>query len=351
MCSKLLIIGAVLAGSITTHAADWLTEEFNYFNFDLNGVAVTFTPEGDTNYTISAEAITNLPVDLANEPDQQPIVFLDYDRSTVTALTTGTFPYFGTYYDIIHVSPNGWITFDFGERDQYPSLQDHFDQLRISLFWAHLHPWEGGDVTLTRTQNPDRYVITYQDVFYISGNANQTVTAQCELFIDDGTIRLSWIDTYVNGYPIVGLSAAQGYDSSYEETDLSSYMTLTGDTDEDGIPDTWEVAYFDHITNCNPLMDFDFDSFTNYEEYIAGTHPKDDASYFHITSMQMMLGSTPEMIFNWNAATGRFYIVKHTDTLSAGYSNLAVVAHPQSSYTSSVDAVEGYYKVEVDVVP
>ena len=194
-------------------------------------------------------------------------------------------------------------------------------------------------------------MVTYQDVSHYF-NTNLTVTAQCEFYCDDGRIRLSWIDTDVYGYTIVGLSAAQEYNSTnYTDTDLTADLVSGSDADDDGIPDTWEELYFSHITNCNPDAHSDSDNFTNYEEYIAGTIPTDGSSYFHITSMYMSSSPAIDMIFNWNAAEGRFYIVKHTDNLHSAYTNLAVVAYPQSSYTSAVDSAEGYYKVEVEVAP
>jgi hypothetical protein len=50
------------------------------------------------------------------------------------------------------------------------------------------------------------------------------------------------------------------------------------DTDGDGMPDDWEIA-----NGLNPLvndanLDKDGDSFTNFQEYIAGTNPNDPNS-------------------------------------------------------------------------
>lgn len=66
-------------------------------------------------------------------------------------------------------------------------------------------------------------------------------------------------------------------------TDLQEYQNNTdpnnSDSDDDGIPDGWEVAY-----GLNPLFDDanndpDGDGYTNIEEYEAGTNPQNPASH------------------------------------------------------------------------
>lgn len=45
------------------------------------------------------------------------------------------------------------------------------------------------------------------------------------------------------------------------------------DTDGDGLPDSWEQQYFQHITNGDPNGDPDGDGRDNLTEYLAGTNP------------------------------------------------------------------------------
>ncbi|MDY6844151.1 MAG: PKD domain-containing protein, partial [Thermodesulfobacteriota bacterium] len=57
-----------------------------------------------------------------------------------------------------------------------------------------------------------------------------------------------------------------------------SNEVFTGDTDEDGMPDWWEIA-----NNLNPSIDdasqdLDGDGYTNLEEYLSDTDPNDDTS-------------------------------------------------------------------------
>ena len=45
------------------------------------------------------------------------------------------------------------------------------------------------------------------------------------------------------------------------------------DSDNDGIPDVWELRYFDTIADCVPTADSGGSSLTNAQEYEAGTNP------------------------------------------------------------------------------
>ncbi len=353
MVKKLVPAVLALGTGVAVHAADWLTQQFSYSTFDLNGVAVTFTPEGPsleetTNYTISAETITELPVNLDDVPNETYLTMND-DSVQIVPFEYGYVPYFGTYYVRMRIGSNGYITFNQSDGDFTPSLTDHFDLDRISLFWDDLYPPAGGEISWARVSDPERYVITYDNVPHI-GNTNYTVTAQCEFFLDDGRVRLSWIDTDCIGYTIIGLSVAQGYNSAnYVDTDFSSYLVTADDIDEDGISDTWETTYFGSYGACNPTNDFDLDGFSNLQEYIAGTLPKDNTSYFRITSMYL---NSTDMILNWNAVQGRLYSVKWTDSLGSAFSSVATgLSYPLNSYTSTVSSAEGYYTVEVELAP
>ena len=80
------------------------------------------------------------------------------------------------------------------------------------------------------------------------------------------------------------------------------------DVDMDGLPDRWEVAYFNHIGLVVPDEDNDADGFSNYEEFIAHSIPNDSASSFkfHIV---------PQHGCSFYAYSDRYYDVYATTNL------------------------------------
>ena len=88
------------------------------------------------------------------------------------------------------------------------------------------------------------------------------------------------------------------------------------DDDNDGLPDTWEVAYGLDPFAANSTGDTDGDGFSNLAEYEAGTAPNDGGSRFHVKSMSLV---SPGMLrLEWDAAPGRTYSLWHLPDLSPG---------------------------------
>lgn len=58
------------------------------------------------------------------------------------------------------------------------------------------------------------------------------------------------------------------------ETSITQSDIPDGDSDGDGIPDSWEIHYrFDPNNPSDAFLDYDNDGFNNYQEYINGTDP------------------------------------------------------------------------------
>jgi hypothetical protein len=349
---RTIILATLLSIAACTHATDWLTEYFeSTFSdpFDLNGHSITFTPAGTDNYTISSEPITQLPVDVSQE---QSVTYynLTDDTAERESLRAGFYvSFFGTRYNALRIGSNGYITFNESDQTYTASLNNHYDTLRIALFYRDLNPATGGTISLALASNPDRVVVTYEDV-PAYGTTSLVCTAQCELFVNEETIRLSWIDCNNMSSTIVGLSAAQGYDeTTFSETDFSAYLVASGDVDEDGLPDWWEELHFDSAAACHPTNDFDLDGFSNEMEYIANTDPTDEDSHFQIQSAYLTGAAAPEFVLNWNCQTGRTYSVLWSANPSTGFTpvNTTGITHPQSSFSAPVTGQQGFYKVEV----
>lgn len=60
-------------------------------------------------------------------------------------------------------------------------------------------------------------------------------------------------------------------------------LQRTVDSDGNGLPDWWEVIFFNHLTGTDPAADPDHDGATNLEEFLADTNPSDPNSSLHMT--------------------------------------------------------------------
>lgn len=114
--------------------------------------------------------------------------------------------------------------------------------------------------------------------------------------------------------------------------------------------DAWKSAYFtpDQLTNSTvsgDSADPDGDGFSNYQEYVAGTHPTNALSRFDVSGT-----FNQNQVLDWSSVSGRVYDVYWTTNLLNSFVPLQTnIAWPQSAYTSPMpDGVKSrFYKLKV----
>lgn len=89
-------------------------------------------------------------------------------------------------------------------------------------------------------------------------------------------------------------------------------QTALLDSDQDGLDDSWELAYFSNLSH-NGSADSDGDGLTDAAEYRAGTNPADPALAFKLAGVVLAAGQTR---ISWTAAPGRSYRAQYKDALS-----------------------------------
>lgn len=108
------------------------------------------------------------------------------------------------------------------------------------------------------------------------------------------------------------------------DSDEASYQFAiigNADADNDGLPDAWEAA--NNVTS--PAADDDGDGVSNYNEFIAGTLPRDAASRFQIRAVQC---DSAHCEVSFDSSAGRAYRLEYRDTLPDGWSiGASVVGH------------------------
>lgn len=110
-------------------------------------------------------------------------------------------------------------------------------------------------------------------------------------------------------------------------SDLYILTFASPDTDGDGLPDDWEMTYFNSLSR-DGTGDADSDGQTDAAEYWAGTDPTGASSVLRVLTLQSAGGSGTEII--WAAVAGKHYRVEYNDSVTS-----ANWIHGMEDYTAS----------------
>jgi hypothetical protein len=97
----------------------------------------------------------------------------------------------------------------------------------------------------------------------------------------------------------------------------SSVVTLVIDSDLDGMPDSFEIAYgLNRLSAGDAAGDLDGDGLSNLQEFLVGTNPTNAASFLKLTSD----GLAPDgsIILRFTAVSNRSYSILSKPTIDAG---------------------------------
>ena len=126
---------------------------------------------------------------------------------------------------------------------------------------------------------------------------------------------------------------------------------LDRDTDGDGLPDWWELAYGEGLTVMNAGDDPDQDDCINAGEYRAGTVPTNAASRLRLEAMFM--GENQPLLIWQSADARRYRLERSTNLMASSWSPVATnifgVA-PMNTETDSTAVGRGpwFYRVELE---
>jgi len=147
----------------------------------------------------------------------------------------------------------------------------------------------------------------------------------------------------------------QSKDAQYAAFALSGPFTMytVVDTDGDGIHDAWEVFYFGSTEACDPLGHGDSDGINNYQEFIAGTDPKDAGSLLWMEPEPTPTGSNV-FVLSWFSVSNKMYAIERTAHIPDGFQAVlapsVIATPPMNTYTDMTDTATGpyFYRIRVN---
>ena len=158
-----------------------------------------------------------------------------------------------------------------------------------------------------------------------------------------------------------GLSLQRAFALSYGNEPLNwtaaaptpGQVAGTGDTDGDGLPDAWESANGTLVNVNDAAEDPDEDEMTNWQEFLAGTHPNNAADALQVLSVTALPAG---LTLSFHAVSNRTYSVLYTDALSAGGWNkltdvLAATTNRMVLVTDPPVGTARFYRLVTPAVP
>ena len=244
---------------------------------------------------------------------------------------------------------DGWIN----ARDPDSDNDGIFDGTEMGIGIADLHPHtdiNAGyfvvDEDNATTTDPTDWDTDGDDLFDGEEDLDHDGKYEPEQGETD-PLNSSHTDSDNDGMPdwwevMYGLDLLDPVDAEYDEDcddliNFEEYLNETHpfklDTDEDHLPDGWEVLYnFDPVQSNDIYSDIDMDGFTNFEEYQNATNPNDPADFPYIYEED---SDQDNLLDSWELYYfGSLMYEPHEDPDKDGYSNQAEYDHG----TNPIDA-------------
>ena len=92
------------------------------------------------------------------------------------------------------------------------------------------------------------------------------------------------------------------------------YAAADDDSNDDGIPDSWEVQWNIPVGGLSANADDDFDGFSNLKEYIANTNPRGSNEYLVLDAP---VCTSTVVSLNFESSSNRNYFVWYADSMQS----------------------------------
>jgi outer membrane protein assembly factor BamB/chitodextrinase len=197
-------------------------------------------------------------------------------------------------------------------------------------------------INLSWTASTDAVGVTGYKIYR---GATQIATSAGTSYSDPGLTASTAYSYKVAAYDAAGNNSAQS--SAANATTLPA---AGGDSDGDGLPDSWEVTHFGSTSDARatPTSDPDGDGFTNLSEYTAGTSPVSAVSRLAVTDETFP--SATSFKIDWQSVLGKTYeIQSSTDMITWTMVTTVTATSTTSSWTNTdlSSTTKKFYRVRI----
>ena len=138
--------------------------------------------------------------------------------------------------------------------------------------------------------------------------------------------------------------------SSWHQHAITNETVPAGDSDNDNLPDTWEMDNFGSIGAQTGTGDADMDGTNNRSEYLLGLSPVSSAQRFSATESNVVPGAGATLI--WPAQAGLTFTVQRSTSLTAGswtqLGGIITATGTTASYTdTTAPAGRAFYRINL----
>lgn len=212
----------------------------------------------------------------------------------------------------------------------------------VPPYWAPIEYRFAGSTNLMFRNNLANRAITARDGAPSAPMAGNLIDSGFAAFRDlaAGDLRLRCDATQAIGRAVAIAGLADDLEGEPRpagaacDIGADEYHAATADSDGDGLPDAWEQeATLDPLDPADAALDADGDTQSAWAEWVAGTDPTNDASFFQWLEITGAPFSNHWKTLTWSALSGRVYRIHSGDDLLDGLHAL------RWSGTSAVSAI------------